>query len=517
MSMTNRPRPVVLTIMDGWGYSEEAENNAILAARTPNWDRLWGKYAHGLVNTSGIVVGLPQGQMGNSEVGHLNLGAGRVVYQDYTRVTEAIADGSFEENPALLSAIEKVRASGGAVHVMGLLSPGGVHSHEAHIHALIRMLAHQGVGDVFVHAMLDGRDMPPRSAGPSVERMQRVCDEAGTGRIASLCGRYYAMDRDKRWDRVQKAWDMYVHGKAARTFDSALKALAGAYELDESDEFVQPTLITDATGAVATIKDGDAIIFMNYRADRAREISHAFVDEEFDGFERGKRPALVDFVSLTQYEKGLATNAAFPPVALTNTLGAYISELGLKQLRIAETEKYAHVTFFFNGGEEAPSPGEDRILIPSPRVATYDLQPQMSAPEMTDKLVAAIRSDKYDLIISNYANADMVGHSGDFAATVKAIEALDACIGRVADTLVEVGGELLVTADHGNAEQMSDPATGQVHTAHTTNPVPLLYVGRAASVASDGALADIAPTLLALMGLEQPAEMTGRSLVSLEG
>ncbi|NNF51476.1 MAG: 2,3-bisphosphoglycerate-independent phosphoglycerate mutase [Gammaproteobacteria bacterium] len=513
--MASRPRPVVLTVLDGWGYSEKKEGNAILAARTPNWDRLWNQYAHGLVNTSGIVVGLPSGQMGNSEVGHLNLGAGRVVFQDYTRVTEAIADGSFEKNPAMLAAIEKTQASGGAVHVMGLLSPGGVHSHEEHIHALIQMLAHNGVNKVFVHAMLDGRDMPPRSAGPSLKLMEKVCADAGAGRIASLCGRYYAMDRDKRWDRVKKAWDMYVHG-TAHTADSAAAGLAQAYDRDESDEFVQPTLIADEGGDFATVTDGDAIIFMNYRADRARELSHAFVDEKFDGFERGQRPALVDFVSLTQYEKGLATSPAFPPVSLSNTLGAYAASLGLRQLRIAETEKYAHVTFFFNGGEEAASPGEDRILVQSPKVATYDLQPEMSAPEMTDKMVEAIRSGKYDLIISNYANADMVGHSGNFDAAVKAIEALDDCIGRVADTLVEVGGELLVTADHGNAEQMSDAQTGQAHTAHTTNPVPLLYVGRKARVADDGALADIAPTLLGLMGLDQPEEMTGRPLITLE-
>lgn len=514
--MTNRPRPVVLTVLDGWGYSEKAEGNAILAAKTPNWDRLWAKFAHGLVNTSGIVVGLPKGQMGNSEVGHLNLGAGRVVYQDYTRVTEAIADGSFEENPALLGAIDKVLASGGAVHILGLLSPGGVHSHEEHIHALIRMLAHKGVSDVFLHAMLDGRDMPPRSALPSLERAASICSEAGVGQIASLCGRYYAMDRDKRWDRVKQAWDMYVHGDAPFTAGSAREALESAYQRDESDEFVKPTLIANSKGAFATVRDGDAVIFMNYRADRARELSHAFVDEKFSGFERGSRPKLVEFVSLTQYEKGLRTTAAFPPVSLENTLGAYISALGLKQLRIAETEKYAHVTFFFNGGEETPAPGEDRILVQSPKVATYDLQPQMSAPEMTDKLVAAIHSGKYDLIVSNYANADMVGHSGDIAATVKAIEALDACIGRVAEALLEVGGELVVTADHGNAEQMSDPETGQAHTAHTTNPVPLLYVGRKARIAEGGALADIAPTLLGLMGLAKPAEMTGRSLITLE-
>ena len=506
----------MLTVLDGWGYSENREGNAILAAKTPNWDRLWNQYVHGLVNTSGIVVGLPQGQMGNSEVGHLNLGAGRVVYQDYTRVTEAIADGSFEKNPALLAAIDKTKASGGAVHVMGLLSPGGVHSHEEHIHALVHMLAHRGAGKVFVHAMLDGRDMPPRSAGPSLKLMEQVCADAGVGRIASLCGRYYAMDRDKRWDRVQKAWDMYVHAQAEHTFASAMEGLESAYDRDESDEFVQPTLITDGDGGAVSIKDGDAVIFMNYRADRARELSHAFVDEEFDGFERGRRPELVDFVSLTQYEKGLATSAAFPPITLNNTLGAYVSALGLKQLRIAETEKYAHVTFFFNGGDEAAAPGEDRILIPSPKVATYDLQPEMSAAEMTDKMVEAIRSGKYDLIISNYANADMVGHSGNFAATVKAIEALDACIGRVADALVEVGGELLVTADHGNAEQMSDAETGQAHTAHTVNPVPLLYVGRKGHIAEGGALADIAPTLLDLMGLEQPEEMTGRALVTLD-
>ncbi len=515
--MSDRPKPMLLTVLDGWGYSEQPEHNAILSAATPNWDRLWERYAHGLVDTSGIVVGLPHGQMGNSEVGHLNLGAGRVVYQDYTRVTQAIEDGSFENNTALLNAIEAARASGGAIHVMGLLSPGGVHSHEDHMHALVKMLAHQDASSVFIHAMLDGRDMPPRSAGPSLERMQAVCQEAGVGRIASICGRYYAMDRDKRWDRVKRAWDMYVHGTADYSAATAAAALADAYARDESDEFVKPTRINAGDDEPVRVQDGDVVIFMNYRADRARELSHSFVDKSCAGFDRGRVPALADFVSLTEYEKGLETSVAFPPVALANTLGAYVSGLGLTQLRIAETEKYAHVTFFFNGGEEAAAPGEERILVPSPKVATYDLQPEMSAPELTDKLVAAIESGKFDLIISNYANADMVGHSGDFAATVKAIEALDECLGRVADAIVAAGGEWLITSDHGNAEMMSDPQTGQTHTAHTTNPVPLLYVGRPARVAEGGALADIAPTLLALMEIEQPAEMTGRPLITLEG
>ncbi len=514
--MPERPRPMLLTIFDGWGYREDPDHNAILNAHTPNWDRLWGSHAHGLVDTSGIVVGLPSGQMGNSEVGHLNLGAGRVVHQDYTRVTQAIEDGSFFENEVLASALDKALAGDGAVHVMGLMSPGGVHSHEEHIHAMVRMAAEKGVRRLFVHAMLDGRDMPPRSAGPSLRRMEQVLGRAGAGRIASITGRYFAMDRDKRWDRVQKAWRMYVDGDAPYRSGSAQDALSAAYERDESDEFVQPTLIVAEDGEVAKVGDGDVVIFMNYRADRARQMSHAFVDEAFDGFERGHRPVLADFVSLTQYAKDLKASVAFAPLSLKNTLGEYLSGLGMRQLRIAETEKYAHVTFFFNGGEETPSPGEDRTLIPSPKVATYDLKPEMHAAEVTDKLVAAIESGTYDLIVSNYANADMVGHSGNYAATVKAIEALDVCIGRIAGALEKAGGEWLVTADHGNAEQMSDPETGQTHTAHTTNPVPLLYVGRRATVKEGGALADIAPTLLHLMGIEQPPEMTGRPLVELE-
>ncbi len=514
--MAKRPRPMVLTVLDGWGYSEDPDHNAILNARTPNWDRLWGQFAHGLINTSGIVVGLPAGQMGNSEVGHLNLGAGRVVHQDYTRVTQAIDDGSFYHNEALVNALDKALAGGGAVHVMGLVSPGGVHSHEEHIHAMLRMAAKHGVRKLYMHAMLDGRDTPPRSAGPSLQLMEEVLAQAGTGRIASIVGRYYAMDRDKRWDRVQKAWRMYVDGNAEYRAASAEEALLAAYARDESDEFVKPTLVAGSDGEDVQIADGDVVIFMNYRADRARELSHAFVDDSFAGFDRGDRPRLADFVSLTQYESGLNTTVAFPPVSLKNTLGEYLSGLGLRQLRIAETEKYAHVTFFFNGGEEKPSTGEDRELIPSPKVATYDLQPEMHAAEVTDKLVAAIDRDNYDFIVCNYANADMVGHSGNYEAAIKAIETLDACIGRLAEALAKAGGELLVTADHGNAEQMSDPGTGQVHTAHTTNPVPLLYVGRKATVESGGALADIAPTLLKLMGLEQPAEMTGRALIHLE-
>lgn len=514
--MSHRPRPLVLTILDGWGYREEPDHNAILNAHTPNWDRLWANYAHGLLDTSGVVVGLPAGQMGNSEVGHLNLGAGRVVYQDYTRVTQAIEDGSFFRNEALVGALDKALAGDGAVHVLGLVSPGGVHSHEAHIHAMLRMAAEKGADKLFMHAMLDGRDMPPRSAEPSLRRLNEVLAETGKGRIASITGRYYAMDRDKRWDRVQKAWRMYVDGEAPYRFASAREALLAAYERDESDEFVQPTLVAANDGEVVRIADGDVVIFMNYRADRARQLSHAFVDESFAGFDRGDRPQLADFVSLTQYESGLDARVAFAPVALNNTLGEYLSRLGLRQLRIAETEKYAHVTFFFNGGEETPSAGEDRTLIPSPKVATYDLQPEMHAAEVTDKLVVAIESGTYDFIVCNYANADMVGHSGNYAAAIKAIETLDTCIGRLAEALQNAGGELLVTADHGNAEQMSDPDTGQTHTAHTTNPVPLLYVGRKGTVESGGALADIAPTILRLMGIEQPAEMTGRPLIKLE-
>lgn len=510
--MPHRPRPVVLTILDGWGHSESAQDNAIATAATPNWDRLLRECPHTLIDTSGRRVGLPEGQMGNSEVGHLNLGAGRVIYQEYTRISLAIEDGSFYANPVLCKAVDAAVEAGRAVHILGLLSPGGVHSHEAHIHAAVRLAARRGAEKIFIHAILDGRDTPPKSAHASLAALEAVCADLGVGRIASIIGRYYAMDRDQRWDRVEQAYALYTEGRAANVAADAATGLEAAYARGETDEFVHATRIGAADIAVA---DGDAVLFMNFRADRAREITACFVDDAFTGFERARRPALAAFVCLTQYQASLPAPVAFAPERPRNTLGEYISALGLRQLRIAETEKYAHVTFFFNGGEEQPYPGEDRILIPSPKVATYDLKPEMSAPEVTDRLVEAIGSGAYDFIVCNYANADMVGHTGVFDAAVTAIETLDACIGRLEGAVREAGGEMLITADHGNAEMMRDRTTGQPHTAHTTNLVPLVYIGRPAEMRDDGVLSDIAPSLLTLMDIPIPPEMTGHSLVRL--
>lgn len=503
---------MALIILDGWGYSEDPKDNAIMAAHKPNWDKYWEKYSKTLISGSGTDVGLPEGQMGNSEVGHLNLGAGRVVYQDYTRISKAIKDGDFYENPVLVSAIEKAVANHKAVHLMGLLSPGGVHSHEEHIHAAIKLAKEKGASKVYIHAFLDGRDMPPRSAQPSIDLLEKVCADIGVGRIATMTGRYYAMDRDNRWERVEAAYDMLTQAKSEYNFATANEALAAAYERDENDEFVKTSVIGDE----APIEDGDAVIFMNYRADRARQMSRAFVDTDFEGFERKTRPQLSDFVMLTQYAADINTSVAYAPISMQNVLGEHLEKLGKKQLRIAETEKYAHVTFFFNGGVENPFNGEDRELIPSPDVATYDLQPEMNASIVTDKLVEVIENQSHDVIICNFANPDMVGHTGNFEATVKAIEALDICIGRIVTALEKVGGEALITADHGNAEKMADACTGQAHTAHTSEPVPLLYVGRNAKPAvSNGVLSDLAPTMLQLMELPIPEEMTGRPIFEL--
>jgi 2,3-bisphosphoglycerate-independent phosphoglycerate mutase len=448
--------------------------------------------------------------MGNSEVGHLNLGAGRVVFQELTRVSRAVESGEFFANTALNAAVEKACAADGALHVFGLLSPGGVHSHEEHIHAMVRMAVERGCERVYVHAFLDGRDTPPRSAAPSLEALQKVMDEVGGGRIASLIGRYYAMDRDNRWERVQVAYDMLTQGRAEFAAADALAGLQAAYDRDETDEFVKATRI----GEAAPVTDGDAVIFMNFRADRARELTRAFTEEGFDGFERVRSPRLSAYVTLTEYSKEFDVSIAFPPERLANGFGEYLAAQGMRQLRLAETEKYAHVTFFFNGGREETFAGEERILVPSPKVATYDLQPEMSAPLVADNLVAAIESGKYDAIICNFANPDMVGHTGIYEAAVEAIETIDRCLGRIMDALQRSGGELLITADHGNAEQMVDRTTGQPHTAHTNNPVPLIYVGRRALLHEHGALCDIIPTMLQIMGLEQPSEMSGRSLVS---
>jgi len=502
------PKPVLLLILDGWGHRDEAEDNAIAQADCPNWRRLLAECPHTLVHTSGRHVGLPDGQMGNSEVGHMNLGAGRIVYQDLTRIDLAIEDGSFFDNPELVAACLAAREAGGTLHVMGLLSPGGVHSHEQHLFRMLE-LAHARGARVAVHAFLDGRDTPPRSAAPSLERLAAVC--AGTGaRIASVSGRYYAMDRDRRWERVERAWNAIVEARAEHVAGDAAAALAAAYARGEGDEFVQPTVV----GGGATVQDGDAVVFMNFRADRARQLTAAFVQPDFDGF-AARRPALSRFVGLAEYDATLPARVAFAPEALANTLPEVLAAAGRTQLRIAETEKYAHVTFFFSGGREEPYPGEERVLVPSPKVATYDLKPEMSCPEVTDRLVEAIAARRFDLIVCNLANPDMVGHTGDLDAAIRAVEAIDAALGRIVAALRGAGGEMLLTADHGNLEQMRDPASGQPHTAHTTGPVPLVYLGRPATLAGDGALRDIAPSLLHLMGLPQPPEMTGRNLVTL--
>jgi 2,3-bisphosphoglycerate-independent phosphoglycerate mutase len=508
--MSKKARPAVLLIMDGWGMSDSTEHNAIAAANKPNWDRLWQKYPTTGIRTSGPAVGLPGGQMGNSEVGHLNLGSGRVVYQEFTRVSRSIRTGSFYSNLTLTNAVDAAVENDKAVHILGLLSPGGVHSHEDHIHAMARLAVERGAKRVYVHAWLDGRDMPPKSAKASLQKIQEVFDELGNGRLVSLIGRYFAMDRDRRWERINKAYHLITLGEGEYEAEDALQGLAMAYERGETDEFVAPTRVGDRV----TVEDGDVIINMNYRSDRARQITYPFIYDDFEEFERRATPKISSYVSLTEYKKDFDIPVAYPAERLVNTFGEYIAKLGMHQLRIAETEKYAHVTFFFNGGVEQPNEGEDRILVPSPSVATYDLQPEMSAYEVTDKLVAAIEEGTYDAIICNYANGDMVGHSGVYEAAVKAIEVLDECIGRVTDAAEKAGGEVLITADHGNAEQMLDTENDQPHTAHTTNLVPLIYVGEQAEVLQEnGALCDIAPTLLRMMGLKQPVEMTGRSLI----
>ncbi|MCH8499877.1 MAG: 2,3-bisphosphoglycerate-independent phosphoglycerate mutase [Marinobacter sp.] len=512
--MTAKRKPTALIILDGWGHREPSDDNAISNANTPFWDQLWQQQPKTLINTSGMFVGLPHGQMGNSEVGHMNLGAGRVVYQSLTRIDKDLEEGTFAENPVLCSAIDKAVSQGKAVHLLGLLSPGGVHSHEDHILAAAELAAKRGAKAVYIHAFLDGRDMPPRSAMPSLEKAAQRLKALGVGRVASIVGRYYAMDRDNRWDRVEAAYNLMTLGEAEFNAANPMQALEAAYERGENDEFVKATRIQSNGEPDASITNGDAVIFMNFRADRAREMTRAFVDDTFDGFERKRRPQLADFVMLTEYAADINTACAYPPESLTNSLGEFMEKQGKTQLRIAETEKYAHVTFFFSGGRETPFSGEERILVPSPNVATYDLQPEMSAPEVTDKLVEAIKSGKYDLLVCNYANGDMVGHTGKLSAAIKAAECLDQCLVRICEALNEVGGEALITADHGNCEQMTDASSGQAHTAHTIGPVPLVYVGpRQVSLLDDGALSDIAPSLLTLMGLEQPGEMTGHSLV----
>jgi 2,3-bisphosphoglycerate-independent phosphoglycerate mutase len=514
--MPASPKPLMLIVMDGWGYRENPEHNAIAKARKPTWDYFWKNYPHTLIHASEAAVGLPSSQMGNSEVGHLNLGAGRVVYQEFTRINRAISSGTFFSNKTLTDAVDLAVSSGKSVHILGLLSPGGVHSHEEHIHAMAELAVKRGAKQLYLHAFLDGRDTPPQSAASSIKAMEEKFTALGQGRIASIIGRYYAMDRDHRWPRIQSAYDLITQGKADYIAPTASAGLELAYARGENDEFVAATEIVPPGGTPVRILDGDVVIFMNFRSDRARQITRPFIEENFDGFERAVWPRLGRFVSLTEYQSEFHIPCAFPPERLRNVLGAYLAEKGIHQLRIAETEKYAHVTFFFNGGEEAPFKFEDRILVPSPTdVPTYNKKPEMSAPQVTDKLIEAIRGGAYDVIICNFANADMVGHTGDFDATVKTIEVLDACLKRVYDALRAVGGEMLITADHGNAEQMFDNDTHQAHTAHTINPVPFLYIGRPAKVAATGALEDIAPTMLYLLGLPIPPEMSGHALVEL--
>lgn len=509
-------KPLVLLILDGWGYRQDSQYNAIASARTPTWDLLWRNYPHTLIHASEASVGLPSNQMGNSEVGHLNLGAGRVVYQEYTRINRAIATGTFFTNKTLTDAVDLATRKGKAVHVMGLLSPGGVHSHEDHIHAMIELAAKRGAQKLYLHAFLDGRDTPPQSASNSIKTMEAKFAALGHGNFACIIGRHYAMDRDHRWPRIQAAYDLMTLGKAEFTAASASEALEMAYARGETDEFVQATTVIPPGKHAACIQDGDVVVFMNFRSDRARQITRPFIERNFDAFERATTPKLGAFISLTEYNSEFHVPVAFPPERLRNVMGAYLASLGKHQLRIAETEKYAHVTFFFNGGVETPYEFEDRILVPSPTdVPTYNLKPEMSAPQVTDEVVKAVKGGVYDVIVCNFANADMVGHSGDFDATVRAIEAVDTCLERVLKAVQAVGGEMLITADHGNAEQMFDFETGQPHTAHTTNPVPLVYVGRDAEMAGSGALEDLAPTMLYLLGLPIPSEMSGRPLLVL--
>jgi 2,3-bisphosphoglycerate-independent phosphoglycerate mutase len=502
-------RPVMLAILDGWGWREEAADNAIRQASTPTFDRLWENGPHAFLHTSGKDVGLPDGQMGNSEVGHLNIGAGRVVQQDLPRIGNAIASGEIKQAPALVELIKTLKHNGGTCHLIGLVSPGGVHSHQDHAVALAKILADAGV-PTLVHAFTDGRDTPPQSAAEDIKRLLGALPKSVT--VATVCGRYYAMDRDKRWDRVAKAYNAIVEAEGPR-FPDAPAVVADAYANKKFDEFIVPAVVGDYRG----IKDGDGVLCFNFRADRVREILGAMLDADFSGFARKRTVRFAAAVGMAQYSEDLdkLMQTIFPPQTFANILGEVVAKAGRTQLRMAETEKYPHVTYFLNGGREEPYHGEDRIMVPSPKVATYDLQPEMSAPELTDKAVAAITSGKYDLIVLNYANPDMVGHTGSLPAAIKAVETVDTGLGRIADAITKSGGALLVTADHGNCEMMRDPVTGGPHTAHTTNPVPLLLVGaRNRALVKEGRLADIAPTLLELMELPKPKEMTGHSLLA---
>lgn len=506
-------KPTVLMILDGYGINESEYGNAVKKANTPNLDSYFEKYPKVSIEASGLAVGLPEGQMGNSEVGHLNIGAGRIVYQDFTRITKAIKDGDFFENSVFIEAMENAKKNDSALHLWGLLSDGGVHSHITHLYALLELAKKQGLSKVYVHCFLDGRDVPPSSAINYINELEEKMKEIGVGKIATISGRYYAMDRDKRWERVKLAYDAMALGEGVKA-DSSVEAIEKSYAEDVVDEFVKPTVILNQGNPTAVVSEKDSIIMFNFRPDRAREISRSFVDQEFDGFERANGYFPIHYVCMTQYDASLPkVSLAYPPQVLTNTLGEYISKEGLKQLRIAETEKYAHVTFFFNGGVEEENEGENRVLIPSPRVATYDIQPEMSAYEVTNKLIEELNKDIYDLIIINYANPDMVGHTGIMEAAIKAVEVVDECVGRVVEKVIEKNGQLIITADHGNSDEMLDK-DGNPITKHSTNPVPLVLINAAKEYElQEGRLADIAPTLLHLMDIPKPEEMTGSSLL----
>ena len=502
----------MLMILDGFGINEKEEGNAIKLASIPNINQIIKENPNTIIHTSGLDVGLPEGQMGNSEVGHTNIGAGRIIYQDLAKITKSIEDGDFFSKPEFVAAIENCKKHNSTLHIMGLLSDGGVHSHNRHLYGLLELAKRKDFENVFVHCFLDGRDTPPASAEGYIVELENKMQEKGVGKIATISGRFYSMDRDKRWERVSKAYDALVKGEGEK-YLSATTAIEESYQKETFDEFVKPTVITNKAGdPLATIKENDSVIFFNFRPDRAREITRSLVDKEFDGFET--KPLNLYFVCMTSYDETMPNvEVAFRKEEIKNTFGEIVSQNGLKQLRIAETEKYAHVTFFFNGGEEKQYPGEDRILVPSPKVETYDLKPEMSAYEVTEKVVEAIKEEKYDCIILNYANPDMVGHTGSVEAAMKALEALDSCVKQVVDAVKEVGGTLLITADHGNSEQMIDYVTGEPYTAHTTNPVPLIIVGAGNKKVKEGRLADLAPTMLDIMGIEKPSEMTGESLL----
>ena len=502
----------MLMILDGFGKNENKNGNAVLLAKTPNIDELMRKYPNTEIYTSGLNVGLPEGQMGNSEVGHTNIGAGRIVYQELTRITKSIEDGDFFTIEELTEAIENCKKNNSNLHILGLLSDGGVHSHIRHLYAILELAKRKDFENVYIHCFLDGRDTPPTSAEIYIAQLEEKIKEKGVGKIASISGRFYSMDRDKRWERVKKSYDVLVNGKGNKAI-SPISAIESAYQKEVFDEFIEPTMICVGDKPVATISDNDSVIFFNFRPDRAREITRSIVDPKFDGFET-KKLNNIYFVCFTNYDETMPNvQVAFKPTKLVNTFGEYISNKNYTQLRIAETEKYAHVTFFFNGGEEKQYKGEDRILVPSPKVETYDLKPEMSAYEVTDKVIEAIKQDKYDTIILNYANTDMVGHTGSLEAAIKAVEVIDECVGKVVKLVEEKNGVLLITADHGNAEQMIDYKTGDPHTAHTTNPVPLILVGMENVQLKTGKLADLAPTMLDIMNLEKPEEMSGESLI----